>query len=159
MFQRNFQLPLSGFSDGKVVPEDLCKRPNQEGIIYVSEPTRGLNPCKLKRVLGYRHTKVAWDMNKELVFEMGTDEMIPTYSLHKPFTVTLAHEGEWKGGYERDWKQVLVWYRDGFKARAGIGRGVYGWDMSRKLSFNLQQAQQCAIMVCIMENVHRTIII
>jgi hypothetical protein len=52
------------------------------------------------RVLWYRHTKVAWDINTEPIFVIGTEKMVTRYSFRKPLTEIFPDWSEWEGRFQ-----------------------------------------------------------
>jgi len=73
----------------------------------------------------FSHARKFWDMEHELILQMGTYKMKQRYAYHKPFTVKFPDNCEWQNKFQPDIKGGLVWYMDGSKTNKGTGAGVY----------------------------------
>ena len=91
-------------------------------------------------------------------FNMGVDFMRPIYNFEPQYRVTMLTRENWtKATGAPPAVKGLVWFTDGSKLRDGVGAGVYGQSVRRRLSFLLGryttnfQLEIYAILACAYE--------
>ena len=92
------------------------------------------------------------------IFNMGVDVMRPAYNFEPQFRFTMLMREDWtKATDAPPAVKGLIWFTDGSKMREGMGAGVYGLSVGRRLSFSLGryatvfQAEIYAILACAYE--------
>jgi len=71
------------------------------------------------------------------ILNMGADVMRPVYNFEPQYKVTMLTREDWTKATCTPAVKGLNWYTDGSKMREGIGAGVYGQSVGRRLSFSL----------------------
>jgi ribonuclease HI len=86
---------------------------------------------------------------------MGVDVVRPAFNLEPQYRVTMMTRENWtRGTGAPSAVKGLVWFTDGSKTGGGVGAGVYGQSVGRRLSFSLGryatvvQAEIYAILAC-----------
>jgi len=84
--------------------------------------------------------------------------MRPAYNFEPQFRFTMLMREDWtKATDAPPAVKGLIWFTDGSKMREGMGAGVYGLSVGRRLSFSLGryatvfQAEIYAILACAYE--------
>jgi hypothetical protein len=72
------------------------------------------------------------------ILNMGVDVMRPAFNTELKYRVTKLTREDWtKGTGTPPVVKGLIWFADGSKMKEGIGVGVYGKSVGRRISFSL----------------------
>jgi hypothetical protein len=69
---------------------------------------------------------------------MGVDITKPAFNLERKYTVTMLTREEWIRGPAIPVVNGLIWFTDGSRTIEGMGAGVYGKSLGRKLRISLE---------------------
>jgi len=68
--------------------------------------------------------------------------MKPAFNLERKYRVTMLTREEWTTGQATPVVNGLVWLNDGSRTTKGMGAGVYGKSLGRRLRISLENMLQ-----------------